>query len=68
MASAGVSIHAVDVAHGCVAEGVLVTIHALDAEAPASESWIILPARIPTSHRIVSQAVTTLPPSNDAML
>jgi 5-hydroxyisourate hydrolase len=30
MASAGVSIHAVDVAHGCVAEGLLVTIHAMD--------------------------------------
>jgi 5-hydroxyisourate hydrolase len=30
MASAGVSVHAVDVAHGRVAEGLMVSIHAMD--------------------------------------
>lgn len=58
----GVSTDAVDVAHGYVAEGVLVTIHAMDAEVFSSKSWTILPAQIPASHQILSYAVTPLPP------
>ncbi len=43
MASAGVSVHAVDVAHGCVAEGLSVTIHAMDHHGQVVASGTIGP-------------------------
>jgi 5-hydroxyisourate hydrolase len=43
MASAGVSVHAVDVARGCVAEGLFVTIHAMDEGEREIASGVIGP-------------------------
>jgi 5-hydroxyisourate hydrolase len=43
MASAGVSVHAVDVAHGRVAEGLTVSIHAMDDGGREVASGVIGP-------------------------